>query len=307
MPAKLITTSMIMTVLAFAPALSAAPQTTDILAVYAIDSDTNELVRYSFADNTFLVMGTVRTSSGTVVKDMECLGYVPAMGMYSVPTKAPFKGQVVRIDPITAQATAFAPVVVPSGRKVTGMASIFDMGTGTWYLLAASSEDTTSSTTAVETRALIRIDPATGVGTTVATNAQLGAGLRFEGLGVDSKGDVYATSRTRFFRIHQEAGYWVEDLGSTGLDKAEAFEVAFGDVQPSIDVPGVNSSWTNRGVFFVADEQLQKFGVVNPSNGTFVEYTVNGAPSAFVTKDAEGMILLTNSRDPLYGMYVTFD
>ncbi len=310
MSARLITKSIAATVLTIGSSLAAAPQTSDVLALYAIDSTTYKLLRYAFADDTILTIGTVQTAGGTTVRDCESLGYVPpgpGFGMYSVPTTSPFERQLVRIDPRTATATVVGPELIPSGRKITGMLSTFDPVANEWYLVAASSEKKTSSKTAFETRELVRINPLTGASTIIATQAQLGDGLRFEGLGIDSKGDIYAASRTRFFRIHQEAGYWVEDLGSTGLDKVETFEIAFGDVQPSIDVPGVNSSWTNRGVFFVADEQIQKFGVLNPATGAFAEYLVGGNPSAFLTEDAEGMILLTLSRDPLYGSFVTFD
>ncbi len=311
MSRRLSSKSIVVAALALTPALAAAPpQTTDVLAAYAIDSDTNALVRYAFVDDTFLTIGVVRTASGTVVEDMEGLTYVPAgpgKGMYAVPTKAPYVRKLVRIDPLTAEATVFAPFVVPAGRKITGMISNQDPVTGEWYILAASSEDKVSSKTAFETRELVRINPVTGTSAIAASQAQLGNGLRFEGLGLDTDGDLWAVSRTRLFRIHQEAGYWVQDIGLTGLDKAEGFEIAFGDTQPPIDVPGVNPSWTQDGVFFVADDNLQKFGVLNPATGQFVEYLVNGGPSAFITKDPEGMVILTLSRDPLYGQFVTFD
>ncbi len=302
--------AIVVTVLAITPSVAAAPQSSDVLAAYAIDSDTFELVRYSFADNSFLSMGAVRTASGVAIRDCESLGYVPpgnGFGMYSVPTAAPYKGQLVRIDPISAQATVVGPVVVPVGRKITAMLSAYDSGTKAWYLLAASSEDRASGRDQIETRELLRFNPLTGAATTVATQAMLGNGRRFEGLGMDSKGDIYATGRTRFYRIRQDAGYSVQEIGVTGLDKAETFEIAFGDAAPPLSVPGVNQSWTTQGVFFVADEQLQKFGVLNPNTGAFAEYLVNGVPSTFITKDAEGMVLLTLSKDPLYGMYITFD
>ena len=158
-----------------------------------------------------------------------------------------------------------------------------------------------------ETRELIRIDPLVGTSTIVATQAQLGDGRRFEGLGIDSNGDLWAVGRQWFYRIHQDAGYWVEEIGPTGLDKAEAFEIGFGDAQPSITVPGVDPSWTTTGVFFVADEKTGMFGVLNPANGSFVEYQVGGGPSTLTTKDAEGLILLTFGHDPAYGSLVTFD
>jgi hypothetical protein len=292
----------------------------DVVATYSIDSDTFELVRYSFATNEFVAVGVVETTSGKVVQDCESLSFVPqgvAKGIYSVPTKGEFEGQLVQINPLTAIATVFTPTVVPvgssndgswtGGRKVTGMAPFYDAGDDKWYILAASSEDRKSDKNRVETRILIRIDPEKGTSTIVATKNQLGDGLRFESLGFDSKGDLYATSRTHFFRIHQESDYSVDKIGPTGLEKAEAFEVAFGDYQPSITVPGVDPSWTAFGVFIVACETTQQFGVLNPNTGAFEEYLVDGSPSTFITKDAEGLVLVTFRNDPLYGSLVGFD
>jgi hypothetical protein len=268
-----------------------------------------------------MAIGVVETLLGEVVTDCESLVYVPqgeAKGVYSVPTKGALRGHVVKIDPLTAIATVFNPVVVPlggeddddgwsGGRKVTGMTPYFDTAGDKWYVMAASSEDRKSDKTRIETRVLIRIDPSDGTSSIVATKSDLGNGLRFESLGFDSKGDLYATSRTHFFRIHQEAGYWVEQIGATGLDKAEAFEVAFGDHQASITVPGIDPSWTQNGVFIAACEKTQQLGVINPANGTFKEYRVDGFPSTFVTKDAEGLVLVTFRNDPLYGSLVGFD
>ncbi|MHC4590888.1 MAG: hypothetical protein ACYTAQ_16595 [Planctomycetota bacterium] len=296
--------------------------TINVVATYSIDSDTFKLVRYSFATNDFMEVGVVQTDSGVVMTDCESLAFVPAgpdIGIYSVPTKGDYQGQMVKIDPLTAIATVFTPTVVPlggddddddgwaGGRKVTGMTPYFDTADGKWYILAASSENRKSDKNRSETRVLIRIDPSNGTSAIVATKAQLGNGLRFESLGFNSKGDLYATSRTHFFRIHQEAGYWVETIGATGLDKAEAFEVAFGDHQPSITVPGVDPSWSEFGLFIVACENTQQFGVLNPADGSFVEYLVDGFPSTFVMKDAEGIVVVTLRNDPAYGSLAGFD
>jgi hypothetical protein len=322
MRAKRIGPSIATAALAFTPALAfAGSQTTDVLCAYFIDADSEELTRYAFVDDTFTTVGVVKTASGTQLQDMESLAWVPAgpgKGMYAVPTKNPFENQVVRIDPITAVATPFATKIIPSDstdgpndRKITGMASYRDPVLNKWFVLAASSEDRTSSQTASESRELVRIDPEAGTATILATQAQLGNGLRLEGLGIDANGDVWAVSRTHLFRIHQEAGYWVEDMGATtGGDKTEAFEIAFGDSDPGLNIPGVPASWVQDGVFFIADEQMGssgKFGVMNPATAQFVELQVNGSPSSIIGRDPEGMVILTLSQDPLYGMYITSD
>jgi len=293
-------------------AAAAPPQETTIddVVTYTIDSDTFELLRYAFETEEFAAVGVVATVSGEVIEDCESLAYVPNgpdKGVYSAPTKGPYARHIVKIDPLTAIATVFLATAVPANRKVTGMVSYRDGGDGQWYVLAASSEALASDPDRSESRVLIRIDPKNGTSAIVATNAMLGDGRRFEGLAIDARGYLYATSRTHFFRIHHEAGFWVEEIGVTGLDKAEAFEIAFGDYQNSISIPGVDPSWTQNGVFFVACERTQQFGVLNPADGSFQEYLVGGSPSTFITKDAEGLILLTLRHDPLYGSLVGFD
>ncbi len=280
------------------------------VVAYLVDADTFKLLRYNFALNQFTEVGVVRTRSGVIVVDCESLAYIPAgpsKGVYSAPTTGVFARKVVKINPLNAIAEPFNPMIVPNNRKVTGMVPCYDAGEDKWYILAASSEALASDPDRVESRILIRIDPVTGSSTIVATNAMLGAGRRFEGLAIDARGYLFATSRTHLFRIHDEAGYWVEDIGVTGLAKAEAFEIAFGDEQNSITIPGVDPSWTQYGVFFVACEQTQEFGVLNPADASFVEYLVAGTPSTFITKDAEGLIVLTLNHDPLYGSLVGFD
>jgi hypothetical protein len=213
----------------------------------------------------------------------------------------------VRIDPLTATATVFGATAVSANRKITGMVSYRSASDGRWYVLAASSEDQASDPDDSESRVLIRIDPKDGTTAIVATKLMLGDGRRFEGLAIDGRGYLYATSRTHFYRIHHEAGFWVEDFGDTGLEKAEAFEIAFGDFEYAVTIPGVDPSWTQYGAFLVACERTEQFGVINPADGSFAEYLVDGSPSSFITEDAEGLIVLTVRHDPLFGSLVGFD
>ncbi|MHC4415635.1 MAG: NHL repeat-containing protein [Planctomycetota bacterium] len=278
------------------------------IVLYAIDSDTNELLRYSFSTDSIFSMGAVRTSSGTPLSDMEALSYVasgPYKGLYVVPTAGGLARYLVHIDPLTGVATPSASVVVPAGRKLTGMIADYDSGSQTWSLLACEGDDVKSDPDRIEARRLIRIDPQTGVSVAVAT---LTDGRRFEGLARDSEGQLYAVSRTHFYRVDEDAGaYTVVDLGVTGLNKAEALEFAMGHAQPPVDVPGVGNGWTKFGTLFVFDDKTSRFGVLNPSDGSFVEYLVNGSPSTFATDDAEGMILVTLFDDPLFGTVEGFD
>ena len=303
---------------ALACALSAGPATwaggplleTTVaeIVLYAIDSDTNELLRYSFSNDIIVSMGPVSTASGTKLEDMEGLSYVSDgqdKGLYTVPTKGIHEGHLVHIDPLSGLATPFTHNVVASDRKLTGMIAEHDPGSNTWSLLAAEGDNVRSDPNRIEPRRLIRINPRTGISWPVAT---LTDGRRFEGLARDSKGELYAVSRTHFYRIDEDAGaYTVVDLGATGLDKAEALEFAMGHAQPNVDVPGVGNGWTKDGALFVFDDNSGRFGVLNPNDGSFVEYLVNGSPSTFATDDAEGMILLTIFDDPLFGTVDGFD
>jgi hypothetical protein len=278
------------------------------IVLYAIDSDTNELLRYSFSNDSIVSMGAVATASGELLVDMESLSYVPSgphKGLYAAPTKGSFKRHLVHIDPLTGQATPFGPTVVPSGRKVTGMISDHDPGSGTWSLLAAEGDDVKSDPDRIEPRRLLRINTKTGSSVVAAV---LTDGRRFEGLARNSMGQLYAVSRTHFYRIDEDAGaYTVVQIGVTGLDKAEALEFAMGHAQPPVDVPGVGNGWTKYGALFVFDDNSGMFGVLNPNDGSFVEYLVDGSRSTFATDDAEGMILVTLFDDPLFGTVEGFD
>jgi hypothetical protein len=278
------------------------------IVLYAIDADTNELLRYSFSNDSIFSMGEVSTASGTKLIDMEGLAYVsdgPDKGLYTVPTKGAHQGHLVHIDPLSGLAKPFTPVVVADDRKLTGMIADLDPVTNTWTLLAAEGDNVKSDPNRIEERRLVRINPRTGISWPVAT---LPDGRRFEGLARNSNGVLFAVSRTHFFRIDEDAGsYTVVDLGETGLDKAEALEFAMGHTQPKVDVPGVGEGWTKDGALFVFDDNSGMFGVLNPHDGSFVEYQVDGSASTFATDDAEGMILLTIFDDPLFGTVDGFD
>jgi hypothetical protein len=280
--------------------------TLDEIVVYVIDADTYELLRYEFVTDSLMSFGVVMTRGGAKLKDLESLTFVPhgsAMGLYSIPTKNPFEGQLVRMDPLSGRAEVVGPRLVPSGTKVTGLISDYDGDADKWYLLGCTGDNVKSDPDRNEPRTLIRIDPMTGASVIVASESELGDGRRFEGLARDAKGDLFAISRTHFYRIHEDAGgYWVEDFGTTGLDKAEALEFVTGDAMAAITVPGVDPTWTEYGILFVFDDTSTSFGVLNPADGSFVEYEVDGWSSALATEDAEGIVVLTYASDPLTGI-----
>ncbi len=53
---------------------------------------------------------------------------------------------------------------------------------------------------------------------------------------------------------------------------------------PAIDIPGVDSSWTQDGVLFSFSDASDALLVVNPGTGQAVEYV-----SSFKTIDCEGL------------------
>ena len=58
------------------------------IATYSIDSDTFELVRYSFSTNEFIVVGVVKTASDQVVEDCESLALIPRQNSWLMPVSS---------------------------------------------------------------------------------------------------------------------------------------------------------------------------------------------------------------------------
>lgn len=273
------------------------PEVTEIdeIVMYAIESSSPaRLMRYFFLSDTFVLVGEVWTTTGLPVDDVEALSYVPSgpyKGLFGVATDGPTEQHLTRIDPLTAKATVYGPNL--GGEKIIGMIPDFNYGTGEWELLATDAG-----------RKMRRIELVNGNADTVAN-----VGEKFEGLARNSEGVIYANTRTKLFRLDPGPGqqYNSVEIGSMGLSKAESLEFAFGNDQPPVDVPGVDSSWTEFGVLFVFDDDTDSFGILNPNTGQFREYLVDGRVSTFSTQDAEGMIFVTTVNDPLYGSIDGFD
>jgi hypothetical protein len=267
----------------------------DDIVMYAVESSCPaRLMRYFFLSDTFTPIGEVWTSEGLPVDDVEALSYVPQgpyKGLYGVATDGPTEQYLTRIDPLTAEATLYGPNL--GGSNVTGMIAHYDAALGKWYLLASDKGSK-----------LRMIDPATGNATT-----ETNVGHDFEGLARNSEGVLYANTKTKLYRLDPAPGNQYDPvlIGSTGLDKAESLEFAFGNAAPPIDVPGVNENWTTNGVLFVFDDDTDMFGILNPNTGAFKQYLVDGWPSTFSNQDAEGMIFVTTINDPLYGSIDGFD
>jgi hypothetical protein len=274
--------------------------TIDDIVMYAVASSrTARLMRYFFLSDTFTPIGEVWTTDGEPVYDVEALSYVPQgpyKGLYGVATDGPTEQYLTRIDPLTAVAFKYGSNL--GGSHITGMIGDYDEGTGEWYLLGSD-----------QGGKLRRVDPATGNAAVVCS-----VGYDFEGLARNSEGVLYANTRTKLYRLDLVVGeegmgdqYDAVQIGSTGLDKAESLEFAFGNSQPEVKMDGVNESWTTNGVLFVFDDDTNNFGILNPNTGQFKEYLVDGWPCAFSNEDAEGMIFVTTINDPLYGSIDGFD
>jgi hypothetical protein len=274
----------------------AADETTiDDIVMYAIESSSPaRLMRYFFLSDTFVPIGEVWTDTGLPVEDVEALSYVgqgPYKGLYGIATDGPTEQYLTRINPLTAEAIKYGPNL--GGEKIIGMIPDYDPVAGEWWLLASDAGGK-----------LRRVNVANGNAETICN-----VGYDFEGLARDSEGIIYANTRTRLYRLDPAEGmqYDAVLVGSTGLDKAESLEFAFGNSAPPIDIPGVDESWTKFGVLFVFDDDTNNFGILNPNTGQFKEYLIDGKPCTFSNQDAEGMIFVTTLTDPLYGSIDGFD
>ena len=58
--------------------------------MYGVDSDTNELMRYTFATDTYEIIAELRDEDGNGIDDVEAAAFIPQgpnKGMYCSPTK----------------------------------------------------------------------------------------------------------------------------------------------------------------------------------------------------------------------------
>jgi hypothetical protein len=266
------------------------PQLTDIdmVVMYGIDADTHELLRYNFETDEYISIGVVTDQNEDAVTDIEGLAMVPHgpnKGLYGTanfyetrPTK------LVRINALDASAWVFEDDI--GLEKVEGLVAVQDPDTYEWSLLGAHKEPN---------RGLVRIDPATGVGTSVMSTS-----VRYHGLAQAPDGTLYGSSRN-------PAELWTIDLdsgeenrvGAIGsYTKCEALEHAFGDTEPRIKVPlegheVVPDSWTQDGILFGFDDDADALLIINRANGATVEWVCS-----FRTIDCEGLVFTTQHRDP---------
>ncbi len=146
-------------------ALMAAPtvaQTTvDDLVMYGIDGDTFDLIRYNFATDDHTVLGVVQDTKGKVITDCESLAFIPAgphKGFYTSSNNSPWTRKLIELNAFNAVGTVY-PAKHGDG-KILGMVS-YQEASGDWYLYAVTAQNMNAE------HFLVRIDPATGLSTTL--------------------------------------------------------------------------------------------------------------------------------------------
>ncbi|MHC4209517.1 MAG: hypothetical protein ACYTE6_15965 [Planctomycetota bacterium] len=282
-------------------AYAEAPETTiEELVMYGVDADTYELLRYTFNTDEYVRIGKVVDENGNVVEDMECLAQIPSgphKGFYGASNFYEAQpSQVVKIDGLDASAT-WLPQTVGFG-KIDGMVSVQDLVTGEWVLLASTrysvEVDNDEDYPDDDGPCLVAIDLVTGRGTPISIGIE-----HYRGLAINPAGDLYGLSKDGDLWTCQPNPFDVQDqtenkLGSTGFDKIEALEWAYGDGVDAIDAAafGVPAGWTDNGALFGFDDDTDSLLILNPSNGDSQKI-----PCAFQTIDCEGMVFTTLFRD----------
>ena len=261
------------------PAVASAGTEVEELIMYGIDSTTDHLLRYSFKTDTFTDMGIPMTAGGVQVRDCESLAWIPSgpgRGMYTSPRGAsPLEGLLVRINPLTGLCEVVSDL--RPWKDINAMVTIWNGSD--WFIFAHDFNDDD----------FVIINPVDG-SISFAFNI---SGIEFEGLAQGPDGTVYANTDTALYTIDVTTG--VETfIGSTGTNKMESLEYAFGDGAPQINIPGIPAAWTADGAL-IGFEDGGELMVIDPASGTSQEYV-----GSFSTLDCEGLVFLTQMTDP-YG------
>ena len=268
---------------------SAAGQTTiEDLVVYGVPQESQELFRYDFASDTFSTIGVVTDQYGRTVVDLKCLAYIPSgpdKGIYGASEEAPFEGYLIKIDPLTAEATLRDQ---PMGwdNRVSGMVA-FESG-GQWLLLATEKD-----------KDLFSIDPATGVGTYLCELKQWYDGLAMDAnglvFGATGGGEIWAIDLPARLGGDVDAEWKVGQHGNGGI---EALEFAFGMTEARVEVLGLGDEWVENGLLLTYG-QGRGLLIVNPATGAVIPY-----PCSMPSLDLEGIVFLPENADG-WGMITT--
>ncbi len=256
----------------------------DVIA-YGVDADTNNFLRYDFETDQFTIVGQVTEEDGTVVDDLECLTFVPhgpEKGFYAVRNyheAAP--PRLVKINGFDATATVSGNSF--SVGMVAGLVA-YQETPGNWVILGMTKNPHT----------LMRIDPATGTGTTIHNLVNW-----YSGLAIDPAGLLYGVRKYSDVLTSIDLGTGVETiLGTHPSSELEALEWVSGDSLQLIVAPGIPSAWTLQGMLIAFSDANNELLMMNPSTGDARSF-----PCSFNTIDCEGLVVTTRMRDP-YGILI---
>lgn len=257
----------------------------DQVIAYGVDADTNNFLRYDFGSDDFTIVGQVAEADGTIVDDLECLTFVPSgpnKGFYAVRNyheAAP--PRLVKINGFDATATVSGNSF--SVGMVAGLVA-HEETPGNWVLLGTTKNPHT----------LMRIDPATGTGTTIHNLVNW-----YSGLAIDPDGLLYGVRKYTDDLTTINLATGVETtLGIHPSSKVEALEWVTGDDMQLIVAPGIPSAWTLGGMLIAFSDTNNELLMMNSSTGDARSY-----PCSFNTIDCEGLVVTTRKRDP-YGVVI---
>ncbi|MHC4304129.1 MAG: hypothetical protein ACYS15_00510 [Planctomycetota bacterium] len=263
------------------------------VVMYGIDADTYELMRYEFNTDAYFSLGVVKDQHDNEVKDIEGLALIPHglhKGLYGTANYyEQWPSKLVKISGLDARCQVHTATI--GFEKVEGLVAAQDPDTLEWSLLGVSKNPNPS---------LIRIDPATGVGTLIMETDN-----RYLGLAMDPDGTIYGVTK-------DPAELWKIDPISQdessigqfdGYTKLEALEYAFGNGDPRIKIPMmghdvVPDSWTMSGVLFGFADDDDALLIINAQNADNVQWQCS-----FQTINCEGLVFTTQAADP-YGPIV---
>jgi hypothetical protein len=269
------------------------------VVMYGIDADTWALVRYAFETDTFVSVGIVKDQNGAIVTDCEALTCIPAGPHEGLYAGANFyeatPSRLVKVNGIDPGNSYKYPVNV-GFNKIEGMTAVQDWGgIPGWSILAVTKHHNPGD----GDHCLLRIDPATGIGTLIMPTNERYDGLALSPPGTPA-GTIYGWARDDgVWIINPVAGTETRLPGNAPFDRVDTLEWAWGDSLPAIDcTPVAPAAWTANGVLFGFDDDSNALLILDPATGNAVTY-----PCSFTTVDCEGLAFTTQLRDP-YGEIV---
>ncbi len=267
--------------------LAAEPPATPVTEVvlYSFNTDTSELLRYSFAEDDVQRIGIVRDQHGAVVSDVEGLTIIPDgpyQGLYGVANWFLTQpSRLVRID--GADGSAYAAAAPVGFDKVEGLVACRNENDGRWSLLGVAREPRPS---------LIRIDPLTGIGTPLMSTEQ-----RYRGLAAAPDGTLLGVTADRaalwkidpFRQLETQVGELTE------YRTIGALEFAKGDHDGPLAAPeGMRlSAQPAGGLLFGFSEDEDALLIIDAVSGRAHEWEC-----AFRKIDSEGIAFTTRGADP---------